>query len=262
MSSDSELLWHRWASLYRRAGLKPWDDFLFEVLGNRSLATYQPGKGYRRIGITTWMAARAALDLEDGKSIAVVAETRSHVDVLRDAVIRFVRVLDPSATISNQLNYQFISSSRSGFKNDPRLYSEVRPPRTPNAMPGMTQSPVPGVRNYLNSEWQDRLTRRAHGPFAMLREIRFEKDRWVAYAEDDEELLELPVETVLSYEAQGFPVKTNRKARKLLKHARLRPRERLLPAPGTPGGFLSEPMSPFAEPGRSDVPDGSDLAGG
>lgn len=155
-------IWVRLEILYRRANLQPLDDFLQKPPSS-------PTRRYRQIGASTWMCARAALDLEDGKRVHLRGRSSSHSDQLRYTTIELAKKLQlPWRTNGNDAHFQ----------NGAYLCAS-------------TQKTENGYIEYNDEEWANRAIRRRLGPAHMVTLLRqVSSNIWEAYAEEDEHLFD------------------------------------------------------------------------
>lgn len=162
-------IWARLHALYIKMGLSPLDEHI-EQRRNGDNPT-------RALGASTWMCARAALDLEDGHSVTVVTHFSSYAPELLRMTLDFTQALG--------LLTRYQSRNTAVFSAGQKLL--VVPEH---------QQAIGNSRIYHDGDWQERALRRAQGPFHMIREVRDEQGVMKAYAEDDEYLMDLPPEGV------------------------------------------------------------------
>lgn len=175
------------ATLYKKLRLTDLDIFIrnradwnIKELTQKGNVRFSQGHLYRGIGSTTWMCVRGAYELLCGRNIFLVCHVSFQGDSLMKRVLGLVQKSDPR-----------IDWSISGGKKETRVgnnfirYGSI----------GRGPSPADLVRDkglLLDDDaWKQRAIRRYQGPFAMMREVRLEGGHYMAYAEDNEQLMEL-----------------------------------------------------------------------
>lgn len=177
------------ADIYSELGLDPVDTFAStRVAHNKIHANRKGGPAeHRGIGATTWMLVNITANLLDGKDVILTAISFPVVErVLSEAVTMFTKL---GIAIVKHQNHIEIKASKAALRwavDSREMDSRVT-----------RQVGSSGVV-FNDDDWKDRLKRRTQGPFAMITEIRFVEDesgpQYLAYAEDDEFLLELSPE--------------------------------------------------------------------
>jgi len=183
-------IWQRQSKLYQRLKLIPLDEFIettvrenlqrFRKQGSQNLYPPRDEVLYRQIGGTTWMCVRALLALEDGKSVTLIGRTKQEGNRIGHLLLLLYKRLGgeiasstlDTATLDTGCTVRWI-----GLQSIHAARGEV----------------------FNDVEWGHRTVRRAKGPFHMIHEVRAESHRGLtiynAYAEDDELLMEVPLET-------------------------------------------------------------------
>lgn len=135
------------------------------------------GKLYRQIGATTWMAAHAAQRVIAGDHVLILTGRFSQgqpiADTIREMCSKMGELTDthPSVTLIHWMDQKGFASS-------------TKPPK--------------GIP-FHDEQWKERAVRRVQGPFAMTREIRYERGKYVAYAEDDEQLMTVAPDGLMDF---------------------------------------------------------------
>lgn len=176
---------------YKILRLTPLDQFISQQVA-RNGAALRPRKKmtawdlsqaelrrYKGIGATTWMCVRVALALMDGQEVTII-----DADILQRASVSTV-ILDVLTRLGLTISPVWGVGGTFDFSNGAVL--RVR---------GAVSEVNRGIL-FSDAAWKTRAVCRAEGPFAMLREIRYENGGFHAYAEDDEYLLELTKEGAL-----------------------------------------------------------------
>lgn len=178
-----------WDTFYPKLGLAPLDEF------SRINATrdYIP---VRMIGATTWMLSAILYRKTDAVVVCHSYEREPFWSMF----------LDLADKAKEPVKW------KSGSQYEIRLKAGWRVKFAPTVNIGDRQGVI-----YDDQEWKERLIRRLHGPYAMIREIRQEIDprpggtfTYHAYAEDSEYLMELTYnafdELRVSYGVKYIPV--------------------------------------------------------
>lgn len=142
------------------------------------------GPNFRRIGASTWMCAKAALTLLQGQDAMILGRDNTDAKRLAQLVCEFLTLYRPF-----DLNEESASTRRSHTVGAATL-------RWANVHESLKGKIVGQVFN--DRLWKERTARRALGPFAMIREVRYE-GTYNAYAEDNEFILELVPEGVQEF---------------------------------------------------------------
>ncbi len=179
-----------WDRAYRILGLDPLDDHIRKVVEEHVRAGRDTGDAdaFRSIGASTWMcvcAARTILKKEDALIRApslVVGEFL--IKRVKHAVLK-LSDLDPDVPKVEVAEDRMKGHIR--FTNRTRVY---------HASTDSGTSRFQGII-YHDDRWKERAVRRFHGPFAMIKAIRKQGERLLAFAEDDEPLMELTAEGTL-----------------------------------------------------------------
>lgn len=188
---------------YQRLGLVQLDRFLAgQLTANRAryaLATIDRSRSlnsqevYRQLGATTWMCVRAAMALEETNVLLVGNHGAHQARTMVDRTARFAETLHGIEVTHDYSNQMVYSSAQHKLE-----MSNMAELRWTTCHIGERVSGATGFRGLVFNDWlwAERMKRRANGPFAMVREIRLEKDEsgllmLSAYAEDNEYLMEL-----------------------------------------------------------------------
>jgi len=183
-------IWEREAVFYKAAGFQPLDEYIEKVLQTDPKAT-------RRLGATTWMTCRAALALEEGKSVLIVQRYGGQVSQKRELLKTTWAWLDYSKVTQKVGTLEVLTEASQG-----RRYDQV----------------------FDEEAWDERIIRRASsGPAEMIRGIKVIDSKLMACAEDDEVLFQLTPEGA-SEILKRFP---NPSVSEAIRVAELKEREQL-----------------------------------
>lgn len=191
-------VWEQEAALYERLYLTPLDEFIEQQLGRlkeRQASAGIPADGilgpqsehllYRQLGATTWMCVRAVNDLLKERNVEVVGRDNSEANRIGHLVLQFWQRLGGEIKSATLKGADLRDGGRLVWTSGATAHSKMRTP--------------PGYLTYDDKVWEERITRRAKGPFHMIREVRAESNGGLtvynAYAEDDELVMEVPFET-------------------------------------------------------------------
>ena len=174
---------------YQRLGLKPLDDFIEQAAGRIDPSgVIRPGD-YRQIGASTWMCVSAVLALRNGQNVLILAKTIDEAKRLRDVTIKF----------ADQLGLRPIQQRKGPVSSWNESTPDFSTVCKGELRWGRGRSGVVGVvgkkgKPFNDDEWKQRAICRSRGPFAMVRRIVREGDKYAAYDEDGEFLMDLSLE--------------------------------------------------------------------
>lgn len=151
---------------------------LFALVDPNEVANPNPhGALFRQIGATTWMKAHAAAALLDGRNVLMVARSYASAEHIATSMLDMIRTQKSiEVQTGSQIKVGLASlrwTDHTGFTTAQRGFSGVM---------------------FHDEQWKERAVRRALGPFHMTREVRYEHGKYVAYAEDNEQLMTLAQE--------------------------------------------------------------------
>jgi hypothetical protein len=144
--TELDKVWYEWQAIYARAGLTPWDDFTTQIMARNRRGGHPLMRG---IGATTWMAARALVDLTRGHNVLILGQTRQRAEVARDAVRDLLRRIWPGKAITHNPGNLYLD----GWTNTLRWASGSLPPGSVWSHPGATTVGSSGYVYYLD-EWE------------------------------------------------------------------------------------------------------------
>lgn len=161
---------------YMALGFIPLDEFMtHQHRANLSRIIFPDTDTYRGIGATTWMQVTAIARAQQGGNIMLVAPTMHRAKLL----------LDMAWHLADQLTYVPAGTGAQFRIGNGMIYVG-----TQADVPSQTRGRIPPTV-YSDDEWKARAIRRIQGPYAMIREIRWEAGQYAAYAEDNEYLMNL-----------------------------------------------------------------------
>ena len=173
-------------ALYAKMGFKSLDRHISDTLAQNQANPAMPDP-FRRLGATTWMCARASIDLVEGEDNVILEIPEAHVDPTFDCMIDILdrgwakhylaqeRRIVLADGVSQGLHVLYVDTEEKGLRK------------------------IRGIR-FSEADFVARIRRRIAGPLEMIREIRRVKHlkhhRYLAYAEDDEFIMELAEDAI------------------------------------------------------------------
>jgi hypothetical protein len=193
---------------YERLGLVPLDHYMRETLdNNRRAFSHLPKREiYRRLGATTWMCVRAAMELNKSDVLLLGCYGEQQLFDMIRRTARFAARLW-LLEVSHDHSGRHLDTGKPRGRFDCIEMSNGTELRWSQCSRGQKVAGVAGFRGTLFSDWEwaERMERRAKGPFAMVREIRKvpldpmgDRHAYRAYAEEGEHLMELTHEGALA----------------------------------------------------------------
>ena len=181
-----------WEEPYKKLGLQPLDDFLRQQHRanlSRDIGL-SFGNDYKQIGSTTWMCACAAYCIYNSHNADLVTsqarDTKSEASRLLDITEEMVERLQP--IVAPRLPRQIKSMTEVRFRNGILLRALTKTDMAKHLFGNAAMM-------FDEDTWKARAIRRLHGPFAMVRNIRWKvnspQSDFPAYAEDEEYLFTL-----------------------------------------------------------------------
>jgi len=177
--------------VYERMGFEELDTFITKkhAANVRSYASFgeldmmDENGAYCGIGASTWMCAHATASLINGSDALLIGKTMSDANRLAVMVISFIDRIRP-----------FGIQEKEGFATT--AWGKTLRWSNEQGFKSFTGSGLMVGTIFNDPQWKQRTIRRAQGPWAMIREIRYEGG-YFAYAEDNEFLMELAMEGVV-----------------------------------------------------------------
>lgn len=179
--------------LYAKAGLDPLDTFITTKLAeNRENGMPDP---YRGLGATSWLCARGILELSRMESdviLTVRGGTEGYTSHEMRKMLRQTGFLTGGAVVIPKFTIHVGAFNQTIHIRNKRL-------------------PLRGIRavEFTDREFEERIRQRAQGPMCLIREVRKIGNRFFAYGDDDEYLMEIMETSLDPYRGvlAGFPVK-------------------------------------------------------